>query len=232
MERNREIMWNILLSTLFLLFGFVVGVWAGVFIETSTVTGEMTISELLSLSFTILGGGAGFIATIFALFVYKKWRSQKRNETSYATKVSLMKRVCTIEVLAGNMLVAKANPSISDVAGQMKDLVEVISDIAVESDILSTLCPEEEHLTKHARYLGQVSAEIINLRLYPEGDHIDKIYIASIHEWSSEHVKAFFDEVKFESWGELGGRCYLLSSLKVQLKSIANKAKTDLSHQL
>ncbi|MEG7571205.1 hypothetical protein [Vibrio cholerae] len=77
MERNREIMWNILLSTLFLLFGFVVGVWAGVFIETSTVTGEMTISELLSLSFTILGGGAGFIATIFALFVYKKWRSQK-----------------------------------------------------------------------------------------------------------------------------------------------------------
>ncbi|HDY8048674.1 TPA: hypothetical protein RQK85_004327 [Vibrio vulnificus] len=221
-------MWDILLSALILLIGFVIGVWTGVFIEPSTATGEMTVSELLSLSFTILGGGAGFIATIFALFVYNKWRSQQRNETSYATKVSLMKRVCTIEVLAGNMLVARANPSISDVKGQAKDLVEVMSDIAVESDILATLCPEEDNLTKQARFLGEISAEILNLRLFPEGDHIDKIYIASTHEWSNEHVKGFFDAVEFESWGELGGRCYLLSSLKMKLEEVANEAKGNL----
>lgn len=225
-------MWDILLSALILLLGFVVGIWVGVFIEPSPGTGEMTISELLSLSFTILGGGAGFIATMFALFVYRKWRSQQRNETSYATKVSLMKRVCTIEVLAGNMLVARANPSISDVEGQTKDLVDVMSDVAVESDILAILCPEEDNLTKHARFLGEVSAEILNLRLWPEGDHIDKIYIAYNHEWSTENVKDFFDAVEFQSWGELGGRCYLLASLKMKLKEVANEAKANLRLQL
>lgn len=225
-------MWNILLSILTLLFGFVIGVWAGVFVEPSTATEEMTISELLSLTFTILGGGAGFIATIFALFAYKRWRSQQRNETSYATKISLMKRVCTIEILAGNMLVARANPSMSDIEGQTKNLVEVMSDIAVESDILSTLCPEEDHLTKHARFLGEVSAEILNLQLFPKGDHIDKIYVSSTHEWSNDHVKGFFDAVEFKSWGELGGRCYLLSSLQMQLKEIANQAKANLSLKL
>ena len=221
-------MWDIILSALILLIGFVVGIWTGALIEPSSAIGEMTIPELLSLSFTVLGGGAGFLATIFAFFIYKQWRSQQRNETSYATKVSLMKRVSTIEVLAGNMLVARANPSISDVDAQMKVLVEVMSDIAVESEILVTLHPEEENLIKPARFLGDVSAEILNLRLFPRGDHIDKIYLSSEQDWSNEHVKGFFDAVEYTAWGDLGGRCYLLSSLKAKISEVAKEAKANL----
>tara|TARA_Y100000588_G_scaffold90517_1_gene97455 strand:+ start:5853 stop:6530 length:678 start_codon:yes stop_codon:yes gene_type:complete len=225
-------MWDILLSALIFTLGLVGGIWAGVLMEPSVPEGEMTISELLSLSFTILGGGAGFIATIFALYVYHQWRAQKRNDTIYSTKVVLIKHICAIVVYAGNMLVARANPNTTKVNEHRVNLIKTMSEIAVESDILKSLSTDSEELANELMLLNAISAEILNMRLWPEEDHIDKIYIASTHEWSCERVKSFFDLVDHDLGGDLGGRCYKLENIKAEINTIAEGTKNTLRNGL
>lgn len=194
--------------------------------------GEMTISALLSLSFTILGGGAGFIATIFAFYVYRQWKNQKRNETIYSTNVALLRHIFSTTVYAGNMLVARANPNTSKVNEHRVNLVSSMSFVVVESGILKSLIPEPEELTSEIMRLNEVSAEIINLRLFPEKDHINKIYVASTHEWSNKFVKSFFDRINYVSWGDLGGRCYELDALKFEIETLAESIKSRLREGL
>ncbi len=63
-----------------LVLGFCLGVYSGVN-EVQVVTENTpskTMFDLIALIFTVLGGGATFIATIFAVYVYSSWKVQQK----------------------------------------------------------------------------------------------------------------------------------------------------------
>lgn len=225
-------MWLSLISLLALILGFVLGMWVSVFITPVEVNGEKTISDLLSLTFTILGGGAGFVATGFALYVYQQWLVQQRNSTIYNVKVKLLKHIYSMTVYAENMLLARANPKTMKVNEHRVNLVSSISDMSVEVDILKTLDVKLEPLTQELMKLNHISAKVLNMRVFPELDSVDKIYISSFNEWRDEFSYGFFDRIQYEVVGNTAIRCYQLKDINKNIEQLAEELKDKLKSGL
>lgn len=221
-------MWFFLVSALAWFLGLALGIWAGAFATPLGVIGEVTIPELLSLSFTILSGGAGIIATGFALFIYNQWRTQQRNSTVYDIKVSLLKQICSITIYANNMLLARAKPSITSSNDCKVNLITSMSSISIEAEILSVLDPKLKKLALEVMKLNQISAEIMNMRLFSATDSMEKIYIATDNEWFNDFVKGFFETAIENPNVENAISPYQIKVLNKQIDDLATEIKEKL----
>lgn len=226
-------MWFFLLSLFLLILGFVSGMWASFFVNSVQVYGAMTILDLLSLTFTILGGGAGFIATGFALFVYKQWLVQQRNSTIYNTKISLLTNICKINIYAANMLSARANPNIMNVNEHRVNLISSMSGISIGTDVLKLLDSNLESLAENIMKINHISLEVLKVKLWKdESDHMDSIYISSLHKWTNDFVSVFFDNIKYEPIGSAEIRHYQLSDINVEVEKLTKELMAELKRDL
>jgi len=184
-------MYKFLLILLFLTIGFACGVGVGSIYELKPAKGTLTTAELTSLVFTILGGAGGIIATAIALYAWDQWKSQHRKALHYEAKISALRLLNILELQASNMITMQANPSHERFSITQSELIDTLGKLNLEVMLIKNISvhlPAEEQLDMDKlRLLPEISADILNLKLWPkEIDTVDYLSISSLTNWQKE----------------------------------------------
>ncbi|PSW32153.1 hypothetical protein C9J21_13590 [Photobacterium phosphoreum] len=224
-------MYKFLLSILFLTIGFSCGVWIGAFYEVKPALGVIAISDLVSLTFTILGGSGGFIAAIIALYAWSKWKVQHQQGQYYVTKIEMLKLLNILELQASNMVSMRANPSDQKFESCRAELIDILGKIYIETTLIQNIeksLPSEERLDiSQLQFLQEISSDLLNLKLWPETDTINYLSISSFTSWKYERSKEWFESLPFRPSG-VGLRCIDVSIIRDGIKEVLNKSSEQL----
>ncbi len=66
-----------------LVTGFIVGMWGAVLTVNSNTHTITTLSDYVSLTFTIIGGSSGIVGIMTAIYIYRGWKIQHKYGVEY-----------------------------------------------------------------------------------------------------------------------------------------------------
>ncbi|MEL0630566.1 hypothetical protein [Psychromonas aquatilis] len=229
-------MFKLLLVLLFLAIGFACGVGVGAIYELKPAKGTLTTSELTSLIFTILGGAGGIIATAIALYAWDQWKSQHRKAQHYEAKINALRLLNIIELQAINMIVMQANPSHERFSITRSELIDTLGKLNLEVMLIKNfsvhLSAEEQLDMDKLRLLPEISADILNLKLWPkEIDTVDYLSISSFTNWRYENSKSWFYSLPHVPKG-VGLKEIKVSVINEGIKSILKDSTKQLVNSL
>jgi hypothetical protein len=190
-------MYKLILVLLFLSIGFACGVGAGSFYELKPVQSTLTTAELISLIFTILGGTGGIIAAAIAIYAWDQWKSQHRKAQHYEAKINALRCLNILKIQACNMIVMRANPSNERFSITKSELIDTLGKLNLEVMLIKNISghlPAVEQIDMdRLNLLPEVSADILNLKLWPEQrDTVDYLSISSSTNWHYKSSEKWF----------------------------------------
>ncbi|MEZ9241330.1 hypothetical protein AB4116_17390 [Vibrio splendidus] len=225
-------MYKLVLCFLVLSIGFALGVCIGAIYEVSPSKGTITVVELTSLVFTILGGASGIAATGIALYAWSKWKSQSRNNQHYDAKINELRLLNVLELQTANMVTMRANPSSDNFSVIKCELISTLARLNIEMALIekvATKLPRKEHLDlNELRKLPEVSADVLNLKVWPDKiDTVDYISISSLTNWRYERAKNWFESLEHTPKG-VGLREIKVSIINEHLSKLLKESTEEL----
>lgn len=225
-------MYKLVLCFLALSIGFALGVCIGAISDISPAKGTITVVELTSLVFTILGGASGIAATGIALYAWRKWKSQSRNNQYYDAKINALRLLNVLELQTANMVTMRANPSSDSFEVVRSELISTLARLNIEIVLIekvATKLPSKEQLDlSELRKLPEVSADVLNLKIWPDKiDTVDYISISSLTNWRYERAKNWFDSLEYQPKG-VGLREIKVSIINENLSKLLKKSTKKL----
>ncbi|CAH6984655.1 hypothetical protein VCHA50O407_150001 [Vibrio chagasii] len=123
-----------------LTLGFASGVWFGVGSTVIIVEEVPTKSalDLVAIVFTILGGGATFVATIFAIYAYSTWKLQQKESTLIGQRVKIVKSIFSLQKSIAKLLY-RSGSEYEDVKKYATLLADELSEIHGDLEIYYAL---------------------------------------------------------------------------------------------
>ncbi|MCD9481590.1 hypothetical protein [Photobacterium phosphoreum] len=230
-------MYKFVLCFFVLIIGFSIGMCIGTIYELVPAKAELTIAELTSLFFTILGGAGGIVGSVIALYAWGKWKSQYRKTQHYEAKVNILRLLSVLDLQAANMVTMRANPSDfafdASKAAIIKTLGELSTEFILIKSISMHLSSKEKLDMDELKKLPEISADILNLKLWPHNmfDTVDYLSISSRTNWRYERAKEWFYSLPNTPKGE-GLRDIKVSTINTELEKLLEESTKKLIQSL
>lgn len=223
-----------LLSLLVFLISFVAGLNIGAFVDPAMPKGEISIPNLISISFTVIGGGTSLIATSLALYAYSKWKNIKRDDTKFNINIALIDDLYRTKIYASDMLNAYAYPEFLDVNETRIKLNRCITDISARDEILKTI-NDNEHTRKliaQRHLIKEFAAAVLNIQLIGQettkNTTIDEHIKINAYESIPDYVKLLFNDCKHRNKSGY----FNIKELNKKISGEINSSITSLKEEL
>ncbi|ELG5191560.1 hypothetical protein RAL09_004283 [Vibrio vulnificus] len=127
---------NLGISTLYFLTAITIGIFLGFWGAHTVERNQLNSFDMVSVSFTFLGGASGIIALIFAMFVYSQWRWQRTNDYIYDLHIQMLANIQQLSIYTKFFITQKF-----DVIGGGKDNISSVkeryNDSLIQIDIIT-----------------------------------------------------------------------------------------------
>ncbi|TCV18004.1 hypothetical protein EDB13_101828 [Vibrio crassostreae] len=78
-------MYVVILAVVFLIVGFLVGMWIALLTMNEKVNSVLPLIDYVSLTFTVIGGASGCVGILTAIYIYRGWKKQHSYSIKYET---------------------------------------------------------------------------------------------------------------------------------------------------
>ncbi|HHF3063182.1 TPA: hypothetical protein ACPJ0X_004679 [Vibrio diabolicus] len=119
---------NLGISTLYFLTAITIGIFLGFWGAHTVERNQLNSFDMVSVSFTFLGGASGIIALIFAMFVYSQWRWQRTNDYIYDLHIQMLATVQQLSIYTIVFMTQKF-----EVLGKDKDKISNAKEMYTDS---------------------------------------------------------------------------------------------------